>query len=87
MNVRIMIIVTLWIGINNTGIGASEHIILLQLRHIQCGRSAFSSTPPNIESFLWILQFPPVVTLDQYEMILTGPLGRTVLEQIELSSM
>ena len=24
------------------------------------------------------LRFPPVVTLDQQEMILTGPLGRTV---------
>ena len=25
-----------------------------------------------------LVQFPPVVTLDQYEMILSGPLGRTV---------
>jgi hypothetical protein len=45
---------------------------------IPCDKNATSLTLPNTGGYVWVLGFPSVVTLEQEEMSLTGPLGRTV---------
>ena len=42
---------------------------------------------PDVAGFLRVLRFPPVVTLDPKEVALTGPLGRTALVAVGLSSI